>query len=242
MRCPKAVLKNGLIVLFCIQSSLSFAMVSLANSDGFKSKNKTSVTKLKLGFSTYLGGSGEERGTSIAVDKKGNQYFAGTTSSVNLSGLTPSFGRYLGGTDAFVAKINTVKNELEFVAYLGGSGDDEATGIAVDGDGNVVVTGFTNSRDFPTTSESFQPVARNGTNAFVAKLNDKGTKWIYSTYLGGNADDEAFGISLDSKGNAYVVGATDSYDFPTVNALQTVKNVASDMFLAGVIKSGTLFC
>jgi hypothetical protein len=239
MRQIKTVLKKGLIALFCIQLSLSFNVVSLANSDGNKSTNKTSTTKSKRDFSTYFGGNGEDRGAGVAIDKEGNQYLIGTTNSFRLTDNVVSFGSYNGGTDAFVARINSQTNELDYLAYLGGIGDDEATGIAVDDDGNVVVTGFTDSRDFPTTNGSLLSNAPNGTNAFVAKLNAKGTKWIYSTYLGGNADDEGFAVALDSNGNAYIAGVTDSFDFPTVNALQNVKNVGSDIFLARLNADGT---
>jgi hypothetical protein len=112
---------------------------------------------------------------------------------------------------------------LSYSTYLGGSGVDEANGIAVDSQGYAYVTGYTSSANFPTFNPLQGSIGGGSTNAFVAKLNEAGSALIYSTYLGGNGSDEAYGIAVDSSGDAYVTGSAFSTNLPTVNPLnQTV--------------------
>jgi uncharacterized protein (TIGR03437 family) len=113
---------------------------------------------------------------------------------------------------------------LVFSTFLGGSSMDSANAIATDSAGNIYVAGVTQSTDFPVTSNAFQQTqpATGHPTAFVSKLNPSGTALIYSTYLGGSTQETAYGLSVDSSGNAYVVGQTSSKDFPTTTgALQT---------------------
>lgn len=190
--------------------------------DGFVAKiNPASST---LVFSTYLGGSNFEQGHGIAVDSSGNAYVTGYTGSVDfptLNALQPSYG---GATvDAFVTKIGPT-GALLYSTYLGGSGNDEGNAIALDSSDTVYVTGSTSSANFPTVSavqEQYQ-AANGATNAFVTKLAPNGESLVYSTYLGGSGFDIAYGIAVDSAGNATVAGQTISPNFPTVNALQSV--------------------
>jgi len=178
------------------------------------------VTKLNpsgsLVYSTYLGGSGGDRGHGIAVDSSGNAYVTGETYSTDFP-TKNAFQRTFGGEwDAFVTKLNP-SGSLVYSTYLGGSGDDEGYGIAVDSSGNAYVTGLTDSTDFPTTQNAFQRTFIG--DAFVTKLNPSGSL-VYSTYLGGSGMDWGRGIAVDSSGNAYVTGETYSPDFPTKNAFQ----------------------
>jgi uncharacterized protein (TIGR03437 family) len=187
-----------------------------------------------LAYSTYLGAAQNECGRGIGVDGAGNVYIAGNTNSTNLptvSAVQANFGgqnaNFVNG-DAFVAKFSA-SGALVYLTYLGGSGDDAATAIAVDSSGNAYLTGMTNSSNFPLANP-FQPqyggsggqgYVRTG-DAFVAKLNPAGTKLLYSTYLGGTRDDIGMAIAIDNSGNAYVAGATASMNFPiTSNAYQT---------------------
>jgi uncharacterized protein (TIGR03437 family) len=189
-----------------------------------------------MNYATYYGGSGNEVGRAVGTDAAGNIYIAGETSTPALAitkgVVQPTYGgqttdSYTG--DVFVAKL-TSSGSLVYVTYLGGSADDIATSLAVDANGNVYVTGMTNSKNFPTTAGVLQPsfggmggeTCNPLGDAFVAKLNPSGTQLIYSTYLGGTLDDAGTAITIDAAGNAYVAGMTLSTNFPvTPGVVQT---------------------
>lgn len=129
---------------------------------------------------------------------------------------------------------------LVYSTYLGGSGSDGTGDIAVDSSGNSYVIGTTNSVNFPTTSGIFQNTLAGANDAFVTKLNPTGTAIIYSTYIGGGNNDIADRIAIDNSGNAYIVGHTDSTNYPTFNALQpSYGGAALDDFLTKLNSSGT---
>jgi beta-propeller repeat-containing protein len=200
-----------------------------------------------LVYSTYLGGSGDDTGFGIAVDSSGNAYVTGQTGSTDFPTTAGTFQPALagGGTDAFVTKLNAAGNGLVYSTYLGGSGPDEAIGIAVDSSGNAYVTGMTFSTDFPTTAGAFQTANAGISDVFVTKLNAAGNGLVYSTYLGGSNLDSIFdggsGIAIDSSGNAYVTGYTFSTNFPTTaGAFQTAfGGGAWDAFVTKLNAAGT---
>src|SRR5207253_842494 len=135
-----------------------------------------------------------------------------------MNAFQPSLGG--GLLDAFVTMLNPVGSALLYSTYLGGSGDEQGTGIAIDSSGNAYVTGNTGSTNFPTTVGAFQMSLSGVGDAFVAKINPSTsgqTSLTYSTYLGGNGSDEGFGIAVDSSGSAYVTGLTYSTDFRTTS-------------------------
>ena len=187
-----------------------------------------------LVYSTYLGGSDIDEGLGIAVDGSGNAYVAGYTYSSNFptaNALQATSGGG-GNDDAFVAKLNPAGSALVYSTYLGGSGHDTGTGIAVDTAGDAYVTGGTDSTNFPT-AKPLQATPGGSEDAFVAKLNPAGSALVYSTYLGGSRGDFGTGIAVDSAGNAYVSGQTNSTNFPTANALQaTLGGSAGNAFVA----------
>lgn len=191
-----------------------------------------------LAYSTYLGGSGTnanstwtaDEGLGIAVDAAGDAYVTGSTLSVDFPTTSGAFETALiAGPDgycAFVTKFNPTGTALVYSTYLCG-GFDVGTSIAVDAAGCAYVTGYTASIAFPTTAGAFQTTPPNTSqsnwDAFVTKLNPTGSALVYSTYLGGSKNDQAYGIALDSAGNAYVTGWTISVDFPTtLGAFQPV--------------------
>jgi uncharacterized repeat protein (TIGR01451 family) len=183
----------------------------------------TVVTKLNpagsgLVYSTYLGGSGGgEGGGGIAVDAAGNVYVTGSTLSTDFPTTPGAFQTSLqGNSDTVVTKLNPAGSGLVYSTYLGGSGDENGGGIAVDAAGNAYVTGSTGSTDFPTTPGAFQSAFQGGgSDAVVTKLNPAGSGLVYSTYLGGSGGDEGGDIAVDAAGNAYVTGGSGSTDFPT---------------------------
>jgi hypothetical protein len=192
-----------------------------------------------LTFSDFIGGSSTDKGWGIAVDVNGNVWIAGESLSPNLRTTSGAARpKYQGGNglfgNGFVAEFENGTTNLKYLTYLGGSGEDAAFAIAVDTNGAAFVTGYTDSENFPVSTNAYQRHIR-GINlnpqgvypidAFVTKLNADG-KIAYSTYLGGDGRDVGLGIAVDNQSRAYVTGETESSDFPTMNALRgRYKNV-----------------
>jgi len=192
-----------------------------------------------LSYSTYLGGSDFDRGLAPAVDRNGNVYVTGQTSSTNFpttNSLQPVPG---GGQDVFVTKLNAGGSAIVYSVYLGGSGDDSGFGIAVDDTGNAYVSGRTASTNFPTASPLQAAYGGGPTDAFVVKLNTAGSALVYSTYLGGSGQDNALDLRLDAAGSAYVAGRTSSTNFPTANSLQSGNAGDFDVFVSKLNPAGS---
>ncbi len=187
-------------------------------------------------YCTYLGGVGDDRAFAIAIDTAGDAYVTGWTASVNFPTASPAQFSLAGGKDAFVAKLNPAGNGLLFSTFLGGGGTDSGNAIAVDAAGSAYVAGSTYSSNFPVLS-AYQNALRGPQNAFVSKLASSGTL-VYSTYLGGNDNDSAAGIAVDSAGNAYVAGGTTSTNFPTASAVQAASGGGQDAFIAKLNPTG----
>jgi hypothetical protein len=196
-------------------------------------------------YSTFLGGSGFEYGWDVAVDSAGNAYMTGFTQSTDFPTAHALQPTNHGGSDAFVAKINASGNAFVYSTYLGGSNTDQGTSIAADSSGNAYVAGYTKSTNFPTAS-ALQPTNHGGFDAFVAKISGDGSSLLYSTYLGGSANESEFdagyrdlGIAVDSAGSAYVAGTTKSVNFPTTPpAFQKALKGGSDAFVAKIASGG----
>jgi hypothetical protein len=192
-----------------------------------------------LVYSTYLGGNNYDVGNAIGVDSSGDVYIVGTTMSSNFPTMAnliqPSFG---GNTDAFVAKLDPSGSKLLYGTYLGGSDVDYGLAMALDQYGNVFVTGYTESTNFPTVNPIQAGNNGNG-DAFVAEVNTQATELIYSTYLGGSSADSGQGIAVDPGDNAYVTGYTFSTNFPVYNAYQSANGGSVDAFLAKITAGGS---
>ncbi len=188
------------------------------------------LTELAVGgnalvFSTYLGGSSgtaglPEEADAIVLDSSGNIYIAGTTSSFNFpvtaSALQPTF---VGGNqDAFLVQYSPLGQSIQYASFLGGTGLDYITGIALDSFGYLTVAGYTSSADFPIL-RPVQSQFKGIFDAFVTKFNFSGAvcTLINSTYLGGSLADSATAVTLDQDGSALVAGYTSSADFPIVS-------------------------
>ncbi len=201
---------------------------------------KLNAAGAQLVYATYLGGLANDEGTAIAVDSAGNAYITGATDSANFPTTLGAFQtRKSGGADAFVAKLSAAGTQLVYGTYLGGSSSDGGTGVAVDAVGNAYVTGYTSSLDFPTTPDAIQRTRRGRQDAFVAKLNATGAALAYATYLGGTGTNIGTAVTVDATGDAYVIGSTDSANFPTTpDAFQTGNHGGQDAFVAKVDTSG----
>ena len=192
-----------------------------------------------LSYSTYLGGSGGDVAFGVAVDSGGNAYVTGSTGSPNFPTRLAEQDAYAGGVDVFVTKFSASGSALVYSTYIGGAQLDSASGISVDSTGSAYIVGRTYSTNFPTSPDAFQLNAGGSGDAFVAKLDPLGSQLVYSSYLGGSSTDAGQAIAVDSSGNAYVTGSTQSIDFPTVNPMQIGNDGSLDLFLVKVNPSGT---
>ena len=191
-----------------------------------------------LAYSTYLGGSGDDSGLSLALDSSGNAYVTGYTASTNFPTKNPLQASNAASSDVFIAKINSAGSALSYSTYLGGGGYDYAKGIAVDSGGNAYVTGYTASTNFPTKNP-LQASNAGSNDAFIAKINSAGSALSYSTYLGGSGEDNGESIAIDGSGNAYVTGYTGSASFPTRNPIQASKAGSWDAFVTKINSAGS---
>jgi predicted DNA repair protein MutK len=211
---------------------------SSGNGDAFIIKLNPSGTGVL--YATYFGGNSRDSARGVAVDPAGNAYVTGFTYS---SDFPATAGAYrspsLGQPDAFAIKVNPSGSGLVYSALIGGAGSDFATGIAIDTSGNAYIAGYTSSVAFPVTSGGFQKSYGGGLqDAFVAKLNSNGSGLTYCTYLGGSGNDVANGIAVDAAGEAYIVGYTDSVDFPTRNPIYANYGGQGDAFVAKLTPAG----
>jgi hypothetical protein len=178
------------------------------------------VTKLdpngaNLVFSTFLGGTGEDVASGVAVDAVGHAHVTGATESTDFFTTAGAYDTSWNGSyDAFVTKLDAAGG-LVYSTYLGGITWDAGAGIAIDASGHAYVTGRTGSIDFPTTPGAFDTSYNYLSDAFVTTLDINGAAVVSSTFLGGSNDDAGAAIALDSAGNAYVTGYTNSPNFPT---------------------------
>ena len=222
--------------------STNFPTTSGAFSRVLSGSANAFVTKLNptgsaLVYSTYLGGSQVDFAERIALSKDGSNqaYVVGTTSSPNFPATPGAFDTTAnGGFDAFVTRLNTSGSALVYSTYLGGSGSDGASGIAVDAAGNAYIGGGTASPNFPVTPGAFSTVLTGSSDAFVTKLNAAGSGLISSTLLGGSGTEGIGGLVLDTALNIYVTGTTSSADFPmTPTAYDNTYNGGSvDAYIA----------
>ena len=212
---------------------------------GAYDRSKELVIDPVVVYSAYFGGSATEGANAVAADGAGNAYITGYTDATDFPTVNAEQGSLAGYSNVFISKISADGTKLIYSTYLGGTGTDIGTGIAVDSSGNVLVTGWTESKDFPVAN-AYQNRYSSKTlayNAFVTKLNAAGNALVFSTYLGGDTTDQANGIAVDSSGNAYITGGTDSSNFPTTSgAIQGGANPGGKgfIFLTKMSGSGAL--
>ena len=189
-----------------------------------------------LVYSTFVGGTGDEKAYGLAIDSSGNAFITGSTTSTDFPVYNAYDSSANGGIDCFVFELWAGGNSLSYSTYLGGSLDDIGKSIAIDNSGNIYVTGYTSSLNFPT-QYAFNSTNSGGIDVFVSKLSIYGSLY-YSTYIGGGSDDYSNDITIDVSGNAYVTGYTPSTNFPTVNAYDTSVS-GTDIFVFKLASSGS---
>ncbi len=246
-----AVDANGRVYVVGYTDSTDFSVRNAyqstkgTNTDTFISKFDLTLSgNNSLLYSTYFGGNESDHAYGMALNGENQVYFTGFTQSSNFPGANNTFG---GGTcasapcyDAYLAGLNIANNTVLYSTYLGGSNEDRGNGIVLDSYGNAYVTGYTMSTNFPLANE-IQPskggdscAAPPCADAFVAKVNTSGNATIYSTYLGGDAEDYGQAITVDSLGSAYITGYTFSTNFPTTNGSGISSTTYSDAFVAKI--------
>jgi hypothetical protein len=191
-------------------------------------------------FSTFLGGSVWDEGYGIALGGSGAVYVYGNTSSANFPTTQGAFDiTHNGSYDAFLTKMTYDGSALAYSTYLGGSSNETGGSMIVDGSGAAYVTGITSSSNFPIIPGSFDTTHNGNLDAFVSKVSTNGNALLYSTFLGGGADDQPTGIVVDTSGATYVAGATDSTGFPTTpEAFDTTHNGVRDAFVSKLGSDG----
>ena len=129
---------------------------------------------------------------------------------------------------------------LTYSTYLGGSSEERVGGIAFDAQGNIYVAGMTSAANFPATAPPAMSHGRDGGDAFVVKLNATGDQFLYATYIGGSDYEQPAGLAVDGDGNVYLAGQTYSWDFPTLNGIQSSRRGLTDGFVAKLDPNGVV--
>ena len=194
-----------------------------------------------LEYASFVGGADIDAGLSLAVDPGGRATVSGITSSDDFPSTPGAFDPTAnGGIDGFVLRLSPTGSALEMATYLGSTRNDYARSVALDTLGRAVVAGQTNSAGFPTTPGAYDSSYNGGTDGFVAVVDASGAGLAYSSFLGGNDVDEAYGVALDTADRVYVTGETFSLDFPRTTRIGPAQ-AAGDVFVARMDPStGTL--
>jgi len=239
-----AVDPNGLIDIIGTTKSTDFPVTASAYQPAIWGPSDTFLCQIDpvggtIVYATYLGGEDEDDGRAILVDKKGLVYFATSTLSTQFPMAAFNYsGVPIGAEDIIVGVMDFTQQgsaSLLYSTYFGGSANDEVRGMAWDAKGNLIITGYTLSSDFPVTRTAVQSSYHGNSDGWVAVVNPNilGPGFlIYSTYLGGAHGDAGYRVAGDSDGNIYVTGYTLSSDFPaTANALQSTWPGGTDTFI-----------
>jgi hypothetical protein len=220
----------------------AYMTASGGGADMFATKFTADGTALV--WSSYVGGSNTDIGLGVLYDAASNVFVSGYTASTNFPCTTGTYDSTYsgGGLDVAIAKLSADGASLLWGTYLGNGGSNTVYSGAVDATGSFEVVGYTTSATFPVTPGAFQTThAGGGDDLFITKFNPAGNDLIFSTFLGGNGDDYAYGCWGDAAGNFYLAGRTNSTNFPTtVGSLQPNFNGATDAVVAKFGPTGSL--
>jgi hypothetical protein len=188
-------------------------------------------------YSTYLGGTPSEIAFGIAVDNHGSVVVTGYGDGTGYPVENPFQRSFRGATDCFITRLQPDGSDLVFSTYLGGRQFDRGRAVALKGNGNVVVVGWTSSSDFPT-EKPLQANNRGSEDAFVSEFLADGSALVFSTFLGGSRSDWGYGVVADSRGDLQLVGTTSSGNFPTEDAVQARLRGGNDAFVTVLAADG----
>jgi hypothetical protein len=200
------------------------------STDGFV--YRLDLAARRLDYSTYLGGSGQDRPAGLAL-AAGQAVVAGSTHSADFPTTAGALaGSPLGGQDGFMAQVAPDGRSLGFSTFVGGSGDDSVSALALGSDGTLFLAGATASTDLPTTAGALSSALRGPRDAALLRLTPGGASLLYATYLGGSDVDQTLGVAVDGVGDVVVAGSTASTDFPvTPEAFDASYNGGGDAFV-----------
>jgi hypothetical protein len=239
---------DGLNPVLTQNAFQSGSKASAGNTNGFVLKVDTNAAVTIFG--TYLGDTGPDGVTGVGVDNISRVFVTGFTQSANFPTQSPNQGALgaPGAQNAFFTIFANTGQSLAYSTFLGGSGVDSATGMAVDPDGYAYIVGTTTSTDFPVALLAQPPIQAGnagGSDAFIAKYNPTGGE-IYATYLGSSGNDQGHGIAAGVKGsafegNAYITGEVGNRDgsFGTSGAVQELPGATNPSFFVTIIVAGT---
>ena len=218
---------------------------SVNNNDWTGFVSKISPRADRLLYSTFLGGNFRSSANAIAVDSAGRAFVVGSTCSSNFPTTRsavlqkPAGSDKVDACDGFIAWLNAEGSRLEYGTYLGGTREDAATAVALAPSGDAVyVAGYTFSADFPITGTAPQMKLNGLSNGFFSAIDVRSGRLLYSTYLGGNANDRITGIAVATDGAVYVSGITESKNWQNVRLMQLGGLGATDGFVIRLDPTG----
>jgi hypothetical protein len=240
-----ALAADGSVYITGDTQSSDFPVTSEAYDTTYNGNSDVFVAKLgssggDLEYATFIGGSSTEYSEGVVVDVSGGACLVGETQSSDFPTTSGAFDEsYNDGHDAFMVKFDPSGSLLEYSTFIGSSGWDRGSGIALDPLGCVYLTGYSNSSAFPHTWEAYDPAHNGGRDAFLVKLDISGGGLIYATFIGGEADDRGADVAIDDSGCAYLIGRTTSADFPSSDgAFDVTHNGEVDAFVAKISAAG----
>lgn len=195
---------------------------------------KIDPTGTAVVFCTYIGGTDEETGQAVALDTEGRVYVVGGTWSADFPLTSETYSSTVQMRDTFLVRLSADGQTLEYGTLIGGAGQDEARGVAVDDHGRVYVTGWTFSADFPVTPNALQPERPGGAEGFLYVVEPAGAGLMYASYVGGSDEDRGTAVVVGQDGQIYLGGYTLSPDFPTTSgAAQASYSAGYEGFVMG---------
>jgi beta-propeller repeat-containing protein len=231
---------QGNIIIAGTTESSDFPVTNGAYSQNHNGNTEIFITKMNPDLtnilsSTFIGGAGNEEARGITIDSQGNIFVSGITESSDFPVSSNAFqNQYGGGTDspygsgdAFIIKLTNDLTNLISATFLGGSGHESCSCIAIDLEGNIVISGSTSSTNFPVSDNAFDKTYEQGgfikDDIFITKLSDDLTEMIASTYISGRHDDFCEALSIDSSNNIIITGWTRSSDYPSTQGAYDTK-------------------
>jgi hypothetical protein len=206
-----------------------------AEGDAFVSKFNSTLSSLLA--STFIGGVSTNYGYDIAIDQSGNILVTGETYAFPTPDFPVTTGAYdtspNGKGDVFISKLNSTLNTLLASTLIGGVLNDNVRSMSIDQSGDVVIAGYSESGNYPTTPEAYDPSHNGGYDFYVSKLNSALNILQYSTYIGGTDADYAYSMAIDTAGDVFIVGSSNSAGYPTTpEAYDTTYTGGTDIIIS----------